>query len=1618
MYDQKSILTWTVLGMCMGILVGCADTPTREEVMARSIKNEIVQKTGDKITRVVGPSLASGPTALKSAAQYVESNAKRYNVAADELKLDEAETGGKTVQPVMYDAKTGKYKYNIVKYRQEKNGIPVFRSGMRMLVRNTADSPVVMVNSSLRDVNGFTPPSTFSKSDKLKLEGDISGAADISDFKGKSIQAIDTTLTNFSTPQTVIWAGLPGKEEKPRMAVTYIGDNSKDDKRERPERWRFVADQATGEILYKENLIVFTNVNGSVRGMVTDGAGAMECAPEVEKPLPYATVSIEEGASVFTGADGAFSIPNAGDTEVSVSSPLAGERFFVEDLSGANEILYQTVVPPGPADFMHNQLNTNEYVVAQSNAYSMANEVRDWTLRYNPAYPVISDETRFPVFVNSTDGYCPGNAWYDGMSINFCIGGEGYNNTAFASVVHHEYGHHLVQMAGSGQDEYGEGMSDVVAMLINEDHRLGLGFFEGDCENPLRDADNDCQYDAEMCSTCGYEIHDCGQLLSGIVWSIRNELIDSGVENYLDLLSGIVVNSILLHEGYRIDEQIAIDFLTLDDDDGNLNNGTPHWDEICDGFGAHGIACPELKNSVSITVPESVSESDGVLPGVVTVSLGWALEDDLVVYVASNDMSEAEVVGYGIIPAGALTVNMDLTVIDDSLLDGTQTVRLVALAPDVVQGETTVRVDDNEFAALSLTLPTEITEGNVAMGMVTVDQPVESDVAVSLTTSDDSELTVPATVIVPEGNTTVEFEISGVNDRIFDGNQVVDVGASVANWQSASATVTVADDVALHLEAPGMVSEGAGRIEWAGYVWLSGVVTDDLTVNLTSSDETEITVEPIVVIPAGSSEAMIELTVIDDAVIDGDVDVVLTASAEGFITSETTVQVIDNDPGYMFFAGEVFEQTEDGGLMTVTVVRDPSSVGTISVDYETIDDTATAGEDYLPVSGTLTFEAGETAKTFDIQILEDDLTEGREWFILQLSNPTDGGKIGSPEMAFGNIRDNDVPDFFTEGFGWVDDGGGDTDTDTDSDSDGDSDTDTDADSDTDTDADTDTDTDADSDADSDGDSDTDVDADMGIGAATVAVKTKSGVLRVTPEFDLSYKTMTLTPDGSKHFYASCIEDAAAFPVDPEGGDVLNLWDDDAAYVMLPDGISVSLYGESYQDFFVGSNGYITFLEPDAMYGPNFDNHFRLPRISGLYTDLNPMPEGPFPDTDSEWDTGWDTGWDTDWATDWDTIAEKANRIESDTSVPYPTDTDETGTGQVDTMDTAIDTDTFGPSDTATAPPPVVEGPISLLVLEDRVVVTYDDIMVFGDIRYNSFQIEMFVDGRIRITWLNIEALYGIVGISEGKGLSDMFEESDLTGYGACNNVECVTNEDCSDGLFCTGEEFCVEGQCEESQSVFCDDGIACTMDACSETAGGCEAYPDDTLCDDGNACTTNVCDPVAGCVFVPIQGCCGDGICDGGETPCECPSDCGEPAISEAGSCDDGIDNDCDGTVDANDEDCACTELWQRCQDHSDCCTGNCGGFPWYRICAPAPAPECATDSDCSDGKFCNGEESCMNGACISGESPCSALETCNESTGVCEGQSCLPRRSICDVDSDCCSGSCRERRSGEKRCR
>jgi hypothetical protein len=555
---------------------------------------------GNRIERVYGTSFSSGRNPQDSADGFVDQHAGMWGVAPADLMVGDANGKRKPLQRMMYDKATGTYKFIAANYSQIRNGIPVFDSQLVLLMRNEANYPLVLASSSLRDIGTFTvnQQSLKAANSKAATQNILKTAPAGSDLQGG---------------QFVIWAGVENIEAPPTLALQYIVEGGSPSTNDYTKKLVLV-NAVTGAILHEQSLVHEVDITGNVSGLATEGWAADFCGDELPTPMPYAKVA-SGATTVFTDVNGNFVLPNAGSGAVDVTSHMDGLYFDVANHYGLTTPptapqesmqITQSVMPPGPVNFVHNQANDNEHVRAEVNAYLHANIARDHILQYNPEYPEISTDVDFNINV-SFNLQC--NAFYNGSSINFYRAGGSCGNTAFSTVVHHEYGHHLVSSGGSGQGPYGEGMSDCLAVLVSDQPCLGNGF-NGPCGTCLRNAQNDCQYQTTGCSSCGSASHSCGRLISGCVWSVRNELFATNPSTYRDILSALTVNSVLLHNGTSITPSITIDFLTLDDDNDDILDGTPHYNEINDGFSAHnmpGPALPPLKFNYPNGQPSFVS---------------------------------------------------------------------------------------------------------------------------------------------------------------------------------------------------------------------------------------------------------------------------------------------------------------------------------------------------------------------------------------------------------------------------------------------------------------------------------------------------------------------------------------------------------------------------------------------------------------------------------------------------------------------------------------------------------------------------------------------------------------------------------------------------------------------------------------------------------------------------------------------------------------------------------------------------------------------------------------------------------------------------------------------------
>ena len=150
----------------------------------------------------------------------------------------------------------------------------------------------------------------------------------------------------------------------------------------------------------------------------------------------------------------------------------------------------------------------------------------------------------------------------------------------------------------------------------------------------------------------------------------------------------------------------------------------------------------------------------------------------------------------------------------------------------------------------------------------------------------------------------------------------------------------------------------------------------------------------------------------------GDNTLRATVSAADGITSETySITVTRARAAVAYHASSMNQQvTEDNTSITFTVTLTPAMSESVVVNYATEDYPSPgdqlhgyAGEDYTAASGSLTFAANETSKTFQVPILEDSLDENNEQLFVILSLPanTNSAELSGSPTAVPLIIDDD-----------------------------------------------------------------------------------------------------------------------------------------------------------------------------------------------------------------------------------------------------------------------------------------------------------------------------------------------------------------------------------------------------------------------------------------------------------------------------------------------------------------------------------------------------------------------------------------------------------------------------------
>lgn len=119
------------------------------------------------------------------------------------------------------------------------------------------------------------------------------------------------------------------------------------------------------------------------------------------------------------------------------------------------------------------------------------------------------------------------------------------------------------------------------------------------------------------------------------------------------------------------------------------------------------------------------------------------------------------------------------------------------------------------------------------------------------------------------------------------------------------------------------------------------------------------------------------------------------ASSSSAATVVSSAAAPSNPAGTLSLAASAYMVNETAGTLTVNVKRDGGSTGAVGVNYATIDGSAIAGSQYTGTTGTLSFAAGETVKSFTVSIVNSPSITGSRTFGVTISSPTGGATIAA-----------------------------------------------------------------------------------------------------------------------------------------------------------------------------------------------------------------------------------------------------------------------------------------------------------------------------------------------------------------------------------------------------------------------------------------------------------------------------------------------------------------------------------------------------------------------------------------------------------------------------------------------
>ena len=336
------------------------------------------------------------------------------------------------------------------------------------------------------------------------------------------------------------------------------------------------------------------------------------------------------------------------------------------------------------------------------------------------------------------------------------------------------------------------------------------------------------------------------------------------------------------------------------------------------------------------------------------------------------------------IPQGQSATYFYAKVIANQKLDNDSIVTVNIDGNNYITGTTAIKLTDDTKPQLTLSAKQQdVTEGGKLTLTITAERQSATDKSISLSCDLPSRFRIPANIILPARQTSVDVEVEALEDDIPDVEKVVTFAASADGYENGTLLSTLVDDdiPTLQLElTPTAISEADGPLSVSAKLSRTDNIDKKVTVKLSDNSEGNLYyARQTIEMAPGVKEVTLNMGPIDNSLVDGERTYQVTAAvfiascscnasvgtSGGVVTVPLTIY--DNDgPALSLSASSSL--LKEGGEMTLTISRNTDSKSRLDVSLSSNHDAA------IEYPKTVTIAEGETSATFTVKSKGNDTT--------------------------------------------------------------------------------------------------------------------------------------------------------------------------------------------------------------------------------------------------------------------------------------------------------------------------------------------------------------------------------------------------------------------------------------------------------------------------------------------------------------------------------------------------------------------------------------------------------------------------------------------------------------------